>query len=392
MNNFCILPFIHLSTRVNGSVAPCCRSMETLGSVQESSIKEIWNNENMQKLRQQFLNDERPEHCWPCWKLEDQGGSSMRQGMNKSRNNMLPDTLSTIMPYNIPVLELKLSNLCNFRCRTCKPDLSTTWMKDWNKISNEWQSSGYVTETGRQENYNTDKFLEDIEKLGPSLEIIEFAGGEPLMDPMHYKVLDALQPYAHNIQVKYSTNLSKLEYGRYNALDAWKSFKSVDISLSMDGYPELNDYIRTESNASQIKENLITVRSELGNKFDGRVALCYNAWNAVGLTETYEYFDKELDIQIHGNIAWDPKFISSQVLPVDLKKQITKKYTNYLNTVKTSNYRHRRIERFITTNLKFLNAEDKSSLFSQFIRYSQKLDNSRGTSIFKIIPELEKYV
>jgi radical SAM protein with 4Fe4S-binding SPASM domain len=392
MNNFCILPFIHLSTRVNGSVAPCCRSMETLGNVQESSIEEIWNNERMQQLRQQFLDDERPEHCWPCWKLEDQGGSSMRQGMNKTREHMMPETLSQIMPYSVPVLELKLSNLCNFRCRTCKPDLSTTWMKDWDKVSSEWESAGYNTYTGRQENYDNDKFLEDIERLGPSLEIIEFAGGEPLMDPMHYKVLEALQPYAHNIQVKYSTNLSKLTYGRYNALDAWTAFKGVDVSLSLDGYPDLNDYIRTESNASVIKENLNAVRNVLGNKFDGRVALCYNAWNAVGLTETYEYFDKELDIQIHGNIAWDPKFISAQVLPLELKRNITKKYMSYLDSVKTTDYRFKRIKRFITTNVNYLNATDNSHLFDQFIRYSQKLDTSRGTDIFKVIPELEKYV
>jgi len=62
-SNFCILPFTNLSTRVDGNVAPCCRSMDTVGSIKENTISEIWNNDNMKRLRQQFMNNERPEGC-----------------------------------------------------------------------------------------------------------------------------------------------------------------------------------------------------------------------------------------------------------------------------------------------------------------------------------------
>jgi len=394
-SNFCILPFTHLSTRVDGNVAPCCRSMDTVGSIKENTISEIWNNDNMKRLRQQFMNNERPEGCWPCWQLEDQGSKSMRQSMNDTRKDMMPVALTQEMPFEIPVLELKLSNLCNFRCRTCKPDLSTTWMKDWEKVKSEYESVGMVCKTGRQENYDNDKFLEDIVRLGPSLEVIEFAGGEPLMDPMHYKVLDALQPFASNIQVKYSTNLSRLTYGRYNALEAWTKFKGVDISLSIDGYPELNEYIRTEANTQQLKTNLLDVKKELGDKFIGRAALCYSAWNVIGLPESYDYFTFDLGLVVHGNIAWAPQFINPQVLPLELKKQVTQKYLDYANKAKEYKIKgnnRRRIDRFINTNMNFLNAEDRSQDFEQFIRYSKKLDESRQTNIFEVIPELEKYV
>lgn len=394
-SNFCILPFTHLSTRVDGNVAPCCRSMDTVGSIKENTISEIWNNDNMKRLRQQFMNNERPEGCWPCWQLEDQGSKSMRQSMNDTRKHMMPDTLSLEMAFEIPVLELKLSNLCNFRCRTCKPDLSTTWMKDWKKVKSEYESVGMNCKTGRQENYDNDKFLEDIVRLGPSLEVIEFAGGEPLMDPMHYKVLEALQPFAHNIQVKYSTNLSKLTYGRYNALQAWTKFKGVDISLSIDGYPELNEYIRTEANTEVVKNNLIEVKNELGDKFVGRAALCYNAWNVVGLTKSYDYFTFDLGLVVHGNIAWAPKFINPQVLPLELKTQVTQEYLQYAENAKSYKIKgnnRRRIDRFINTNMNFLNAEDRSIDFEQFIRYTKKLDDSRGTNVFDVIPELKKYV
>ena len=45
-SNFCLLPFTHLSTRVDGNVAPCCRSLDTIGNVKENSLEEILFQEN----------------------------------------------------------------------------------------------------------------------------------------------------------------------------------------------------------------------------------------------------------------------------------------------------------------------------------------------------------
>ena len=42
--------------------------------------------------------------------------------------------------------------------------------------------------------------------------------------------------------------------------------------------------------------------------------------------------------------------------------------------------------------MQFLNAKDESHLFEQFIRFSTKLDVSRKTSIYDVIPEFKDYV
>ena len=146
-SNFCLLPFTHLSTRVDGNVAPCCRSLDTVGNVKDNTLEEIWNGPNMQELREQFINNERPEGCRLCWDIEDRGNLSMRQTRNKTVES--PKTINKVMPFSIPILELKLSNLCNFRCRTCKPDLSTTWLKDWNTVKDEYDKIGMKYSTGR---------------------------------------------------------------------------------------------------------------------------------------------------------------------------------------------------------------------------------------------------
>ena len=390
-DTFCILPFTHLSTRPDGAITPCCRSRDTLGNIRDMTFEEAWNSERQQRLRKDLLSGVRNKHCFQCWDMEDQGSVSMRQSMNKTREYMIPKSCTAEMPFVVPVLELKMSNLCNFRCRTCKPDLSTTWLKDWAEVKHEYESLDLHNDTKRQTNFDNDQFVEDILKLAPTIEIVEFAGGEPLMDPLHYKVLHALEPFASNITVKYSTNLSKVKFGKFDTIASWAKFRKVDLSLSIDGHPELNNYIRTESDTDVLAENLKLVRAELGNKYDGRAALCYSAWNVFGLPESYEYFERVLDTPVHGNIAWDPIFINPQVLPKELKQQATEKYKKYLNTIEPRGERNKRIHRFINQNMNFLNAKDESKHFEQFIRFTKTLDRTRSTDMIKVIPEFANY-
>lgn len=389
---FCILPFTHLSTRPNGDITPCCRSRDTLGNIKDMTLEQAWNSDKQIELRRQLLNGEQAPLCYQCWDMERQGSISLRQSMNKVRNNMLPKNLNLTMPFKVPVLELKLSNLCNFRCRTCKPDLSTTWLKDWNKVKDEYESVGIKNSTARETNFDNNQFIEDILKLAPTIEIVEFAGGEPLMDPLHYKILEVLEPFADNIAVKYSTNLSKIKFGKFDTIKSWSKFKGVDLSLSIDGYPELNNYIRTESNTDQLAKNLKEVKNTLGKKYSGRAALCYSAWNVFGLTKSYDYFENVLDTDVHGNIAWEPIFINPQVLPQHLKDKATTQYKNYLDMIDYKGERNKRIHRFVKQNMAFLNAKDESKYFEQFIRYTKKLDASRNTDAGKIIKELEPYL
>ena len=211
------------------------------------------------------------------------------------------------------------------------------------------------------------------------------------MDPLHYKLLEALEPFAANITVKYSTNLSRVKFGKFDTIASWAKFRKVDLSLSIDGYPELNNYIRTESDTDVLAENLKLVKRELKQKYDGRAALCYSAWNVFGLPESYDYFEHVLDTPVHGNIAWDPIFINPQVLPEELKQQASDKYKKYLNTVEPKGERNKRIHRFINQNMNFLNAKDLSRYFEQFLRYTRTLDRTRNTNIIQLVPQFGEY-
>ena len=208
---FCMHPFTGLATREDGAIKVCCRSLP-IANINDMSLEEAWNSDAMKEVRRQVLNDERPDVCQPCFDLEDQGVQSLRQrhitdSSPESRSNLYPNALDSLqsdysMPFELPTMEIKINNLCNLKCRMCNPLDSTQW-KDWGSIVSHYEKEGnYLVDAVKSLGLEKapyvglfeDKlhFWENLEKLLPYFKRVEFAGGEPLMDPSHYKILDLL--------------------------------------------------------------------------------------------------------------------------------------------------------------------------------------------------------
>ena len=148
-SSFCLLPFIHMATKTDGDIKLCCRS-SPIGNINTTSLEQIWNSDVYKEVRQKMLNGERPKQCNACWRHEDIGVRSMRQRYNKTRTNKyLPQVLKLnedyTMPFEIPILESKMSNFCNLKCRMCHPLDSTSWSKDWNSIEHLMELSNGST-------------------------------------------------------------------------------------------------------------------------------------------------------------------------------------------------------------------------------------------------------
>ena len=145
-------PFTGLATREDGAIQACCRS-HPIGNIQDHTLEEIWNGDNMRSIRKQVLNGERPSECAPCFNLEDQGVESLRQRhiagiIPEARITLYPNALDKLssdytMPFEIPTMELKLNNLCNLKCRMCHPGDSTSW-NDWSEIKDFYKDEGKI--------------------------------------------------------------------------------------------------------------------------------------------------------------------------------------------------------------------------------------------------------
>ena len=415
---FCMHPFTGLATREDGAVKVCCRSAP-IGFIQDNTLEEIWNGEKMKEVRRQVLNNERPEVCKPCFDLEDQGVQSLRQRhiagvIPEARVNLYPDALDALdddfsMPFELPTMEIKLNNLCNLKCRMCNPLDSTSW-KDWNEVKPFYEKENNIlipiidSLTDTPGKYigpfdNSENWWSSFTKLLPHFRRVEFAGGEPLMDPYHYKILDMLAPYGENIELKYATNGTTLGIkGGRTIHDYWPKFKSIAVNVSIDGLHDVYEYIRGNGKFEEIEENIKVFKS-FPNVSRVVGAFTVQANNIMQICDVIDYFLNDMGIVFYSHRVNYPMPLSAQVLPPELKEKIVSDLENM--KVKILDYKviqenellKKVTMQQIQDNINFLKARCMySSHWMDCIFFNRALDKSRGQNFLDVNPEFKQYV
>jgi len=409
-------PFTGLATREDGAIKVCCRS-HPVGQIQDQSLEEIWNNDTMKRIRKQVLNGERPLECAPCFALEEQGVESLRQRhingvIPEARINLYPNALEALkedysMPFEFPTMEIKMNNLCNLKCRMCNPMDSTSW-NDWSEVEGHYKKEDNflvqkIIELNLQNKPFLDSFVdtpnwwESFEKLLPYFRRVEFAGGEPLMDPTHYKILDMLAPHGNNIEIKYATNLTMLGKNNRTIWQYWPKFKSVAVNVSIDGIGDSYEYVRGNASWAELINNIKQVQTISNvSRIVGAVAVQVS--NILILDKMIKYFLDDLGIVFYTNMVNYPNVLSAQVLPNELKALAITKLKAVRELVPNFKYvKENPILLGITLGqidgvINYLNAKDQSDKWSECIEFNRKLDVTRNQSFFDVTPEFKPYV
>ena len=89
-DTFCVAPFLHQSTKTDGSIKACCRAKGRIASVKEfdfkdaegTTLSDAWNWKKIRDLRLDLINGIRNDMCKVCWDHEDANVESMRKSMN----------------------------------------------------------------------------------------------------------------------------------------------------------------------------------------------------------------------------------------------------------------------------------------------------------------------
>lgn len=421
-DTFCIQPFMHLSTTPNGQIRLCCRSQK-IADASDTTFKDIWYSDRMNKIRQDMISGNKnnlPE-CVNCWSMENKGIMSLRQGQNITRIDRYSKNVkdwidysnnkSDTFPFTIPVLELKPSNLCNFKCRMCWPKDSTPWMADWDSVKEFYPEGDRGPVENDIKRFNMHKsplinlfeqqknFIEEFKELAPSLDEVEFAGGEPLLDPLVFKILKILGEQENikteNIILKYSTNLSKLNFSKkMDIIELWKKFKSIKLTISIDGDPKRNEYIRHGADSWLLKENLAIVRKELGSKVEVKATTTVQALNTPYLAETGTWIVNELKCNWHTSRLQWPKHLHSNVLPVSILdesiKKIKKVNVDLLKSTMHSEEDRYRLETQFNNVIHWLtsclNDNKHKKYYDDFVKFNKVLDKNRNMAIEEYCP------
>ena len=415
MNNqsktFCLHPFTGLATSTDGSILVCCRS-HPIGNIKDNSLEEIWNNDKMREIRRKVLNGEWPSECASCKLDEDSGVESMRLRhisgrIPETRSLLYPNALDELdddhkMPFKIPSMEIKLNNLCNLKCRMCHPMDSTSW-NDWDQVEEFYKKEGNFMINFIEKNNLKRKpylnFYEDnpnwwnsFEKNIPYFDRVEFAGGEPLMDPEHYKILSMLKPYGKNITLKYATNGTTLGIKSGNIYDYWPNFKSVMVSISMDGIGDVYNYIRGNSEWQLVLDNIKRIQMMPNIK---RIvcSAAVQVGNVMKIDQMIEFLLNDLGVVYWNNFVNHPNLLSAQVLPEPLKKIAAERLMDMRDKVPG----FKMVQQYpilkdltikqINGIISYMYAKDLSHMWKDCVEFNHRLDTSRNQKKFEEVNE-----
>ena len=200
----CKYAWSHLDFKPGG-YAPCFRfklyKNHKFGSVPDLP-SEVVNSEEWQRVREQLRNDEWPDECIDCKIMEESGVKSYRQRFNDTSEEFLPTPDYSTNKIVVTDLQLKMSRACNYYCRHCgissnsrfikvgkeNPDIAQTlWDKHkFNHVGSPKIESNFLNEI----DIPTPEVIDDLfENILPTVERIDFSGGEPFMHAEMYRFL-----------------------------------------------------------------------------------------------------------------------------------------------------------------------------------------------------------
>lgn len=285
---------------------PCCMWQGLpVGNFNTQSLDEIWQGKPMQTLREQFRRGERPQGCTNCWRAEAAGYTSKRQNDNNRFKHHQENVTLDAPVY----LDLKLGSLCNIKCRICSTQYSQKWRDDETKL---FGSPRYDTVLGWLD--ESSPFWQDLEQIAPTIEFIDFTGGEPFLVKGHWLLLERLVELgvSNQISIHYNTNGTILPEQR----DLWQHFRYVEIAYSFDGVGPRFEYQRHPARWSTCEQNFRTVLEE----GVARVSLCYtvNMFSVMYMQE----FDEWAPTPVYWNILYGPEHYSIRECMPESAKQL----------------------------------------------------------------------
>ncbi len=402
---FCMMPWIHIQADPDGDVRPCCMAMEPIGSLKKNSLKELWNIRAMRKLRKDMLRGIPNPTCRRCYDKERVGAETLRLDSLRDYGqhfSIVEGTSSegTLEEMNIKYLDIRFSNVCNFRCRTCSPKFSSNWHRDYTKMvpmleQKGWNFAPFNDPPIIIPAQTEEDLWKQIEPLIPSLESIYFAGGEPLIMEEHYRILKLLdKKELYHVKLTYSTNFSKMKYKDQDVLELWNKFDKVQVGASLDGSYARGEYIRKGQKWEQVVKNRKRMLAACPDVhfFLTPTVSSLNVWHLPDFHQ--EWFDLGLigPNEWTTNVLNYPSYLNIQALPFSYKQKVTIKYRQYLDTWTAQNQKSERTVNAFESIIRYMWEDNLINALPNFIEHTRTLDEIRNENLIDVFPELEEVI
>jgi len=390
--HFCMMPWTHMHLWPAGTTYPCCMSDPEfpIGNTQKQSLQEIWNGKELRNIRMNMLQDKPSKECRRCYELEENGMSTLRTGSIGNYAHHWDKVEATsddgsAGDVNMAYMDIRFSNLCNLKCRSCGPQFSSSWFED-HKITHGDPGHPKILQV-RDE---MKSFMDELDPLLESVERVYWAGGEPLITKEHYNILDKwIAMGKRDVSMDYTTNFTQMYYKKKTAFDYWNKFENVRVAASLDANHARGEYLRKNMVWGEVVQNRRTMIEQCPHVYF-ELTPTVSVYNVLNLPDFHKEWIEEGLLEpsnIRINILLDPTYMRLSILPPWIKSKVAERYAEHIAYLKQFD----NIAGVINDYESILNfmEKDRTDEIKMFKFKTQRIDNLRQENLLDVFPELE---
>lgn len=398
--SFCPLRWTYMQVDLeHGRVKACCKTQfQRIGGseIEQLGTDAIFNGKYFQERRREMLEGIWHADCDACWTQEQLGLLSYRQlEANKAIHlGVIPEILQrghidSAKPKHI---EFILSTLCDLKCSYCGPEFSTAWVADL-KTHGPFAILTDQPDLQLACSEFRETFWEWFDSIRPSVEYVQFNGGEPLIQEEFYSVVQRIMQLPGALQIGVISNLntpsSRLDRLR-GILPKLLDHHSFRFGVSQDAVEKRAEYIRHGLRWNRFDQNLRQLLEEF-EQLEFQIAPTMSALNVTGIKDLLAYLNGLVAVYgprivLRPSIVMSPDFLSPLVLPPEYSSYLEEaiEYLEKINRWPGMKQRLCEILEAMNANTSF-----RANARSDFCKWVEEYDARRTIKFATIFPELE---
>lgn len=395
MSKKCVYAWKGLQLSPNGDVSMCCfqHGVENIGNLEggDKTIAEVRRSDKWNEIRQSMLDGEEHSACQKCWDIERDGFYSGRQYINDKYPESIADVDTAELQDDVlHQIDIRQSNICNMKCLSCNSAFSSMWGVEEAKERSQPATNGVVEIANDDIHDYLHSNIEHIKEF-------YFAGGEPLMNKVHWDILKELdRQKRYDVKMVYNTNMLKLDYKGVHIFDYWDKFTNWHAGVSIDAVGARAEYVRSGTKWSKLDNNirqLSTRYNQPGEQRTFGLDCTVSALNVSGLVDFFAYLeDLKLTNYNWTNYVYSPAYLHVSVLPRYYRERVIAEIEQYfLNSDTLSGTSLLGVHGLSFLKNQMLDNEIATPEHKQqFKDFVLNKDKTRRTNIFEACPEFKE--
>jgi pyruvate-formate lyase-activating enzyme len=391
----------------------------------KENYKALHNTKFKKEQMQKMLDGVRPSECDYCWRAEDAGRISDRvykSGSSWAKVNFESVKKNKTADVNPAYVEISFSNVCNFKCAYCSPDLSSQWYDEIEAngpypTSLRHNNFDWLKQIGKipikHNDYNpyVEAFWQWWPELYNDLHTLRLTGGEPLLSKDAWKMLSYIEENPNeNLVFALNTNLcvpdELIDKLIPKIQNISRDSKEFQLFTSGEALGESAEYIRYGLDYSKWSSNLEKVLDNTNI-----IVAIMTTVNLTSVTSYADFIRYLLDlrgkynkratfnkVQFMTNFLRYPDFLALNILDQETKNKFSKdidelirergNWDGFATLMFSEVDQLRRLLDFMNSPIE--ETKLRSSRID-FINFVNEYDKRRNLDFVKTFPQLEKF-